>query len=124
MDGDGKYTTPRDMAVSSRALIMDVPDEYALYKEKSFTWAGITQYNRDKLLWDTNLNVDGIKTGYTPDAGYRLVTSAVRDKMRLISVVMGSTSEKSRMEDSRLPLLYGFRFFNSLVSRIYRKTNG
>ena len=113
LDGDGKYTTPMDMALLSQALIRDVPDEYVLYKEKKFTWGGISQSNRNKLLWDRNLNVDGMKTGYTPEAGYSLITSATEGEMRLISVVMGTRSEKARLEESRKLLQYGFRFFET-----------
>lgn len=113
LDGDGKYTTPKDMVTLAQALIRDVPEEYALYKEKKFTWGGITQSNRNKLLWDRNLNVDGMKTGYTPDAGYSLITSATEGDMRLVSVVMGTRSEKARLEESRKLLQYGFRFFET-----------
>ena len=70
------YTTPRDMAILASALIHDVPQEYAIYSEKEFTFNNIKQYNRNSLLWDKSLNVDGIKTGHTSDAGYSLVTSA------------------------------------------------
>ena len=113
LDSDNKRTTPMDMAKLAQALIRDIPDQYPLYSERSFEWAGITQYNRNKLLWDKSLNVDGIKTGYTPDAGYSLITSATEDDMRLITVVMGTASEQARMEESRKLLQYGFRFFNT-----------
>ena len=113
LDGDGKHTTPLDMAKLSQALIRDVPGQYPLYSERSFEWAGITQYNRNKLLWDNSLNVDGIKTGYTSEAGYSLVTSATEDDMRLITVVMGTPSEQARMDESRRLLQYGFRFFDT-----------
>lgn len=113
LDSDGKYTTPLDMAKLSQALIRDVPGQYPLYSERSFEWAGITQYNRNKLLWDNSLNVDGIKTGYTEEAGYSLVTSATEDNMRLITVVMGTPSEQARMDESRRLLQYGFRFFDT-----------
>ncbi|MET4695664.1 D-alanyl-D-alanine carboxypeptidase family protein [Endozoicomonas lisbonensis] len=113
LDSDGKHTTPLDMAKLSQALIRDVPDQYALYSERSFEWAGITQYNRNKLLWDNSLNVDGIKTGYTGEAGFSLVTSATEDDMRLITVVMGTPSEQARMDESRRLLQYGFRFFDT-----------
>ncbi|MEP1870524.1 MAG: D-alanyl-D-alanine carboxypeptidase family protein, partial [Paraglaciecola sp.] len=76
------YTTPRDMALLSAALIRDVPEEYALYAEKEFTYNDIKQYNRNGLLWDKSLNVDGIKTGHTSDAGYSLITSATQGDMR------------------------------------------
>ena len=113
LDGKEIATTPMDMAVLSRAMIADVPDVYDIYSEKSFTWNGITQSNRNRLLWDNSLNVDGMKTGYTSGAGYNLVTSATDDDMRLISVVMGTPSEKARVEESRKLLTYGFRFFET-----------
>lgn len=101
LDTDEHYTTPRDMATLGAALIRDVPDEYALYKEKSFTYNGIKQYNRNSLLWDESLDVDGIKTGHTSDAGYSLVTSATKNDMRLIAVVMGTSSERARKVESK-----------------------
>ena len=70
LDAEGQYSTARDMALLSRALIRDVPDEYALHKEKEFTFNKIRQINRNRLLWSSNLNVDGIKTGYTSGAGH------------------------------------------------------
>ncbi|MBD1581211.1 serine hydrolase [Pseudoalteromonas sp. S16_S37] len=115
LDTDEHYTTPRDMATLGAALIRDVPDEYALYKEKSFTFNGIKQYNRNTLLWDASLDVDGIKTGHTSDAGYSLVTSATKDDMRLIAVVMGTASERARKVESKKLLNYGFRFFETIT---------
>ena len=90
LDSTDLYTTPYDMALLAQALIRDVPSEYRIYKEKAFTYNGITQYNRNGLLWDKSLNVDGIKTGHTDGAGYNLVTSATEGDMRLIAVVMGT----------------------------------
>ena len=115
LDTDEHYTTPRDMATLGAALIRDVPDEYALYKEKSFTYNGIKQYNRNSLLWDESLDVDGIKTGHTSDAGYSLVTSATKNDMRLIAVVMGTSSERARKVESKKLLNYGFRFFETIT---------
>lgn len=115
LDTNEHYTTPRDMATLGVALIRDVPAEYALYAEKSFTYNGIKQYNRNSLLWDENLNVDGIKTGHTSVAGYSLVTSAKKGNMRLVSVVMGTKSERSRATESRKLLNYGFRFFETVT---------
>ncbi|KXI30585.1 serine hydrolase [Paraglaciecola hydrolytica] len=109
------YTTPRDMAILAKALIRDVPKEYAIYSEKDFTFSNIKQYNRNGLLWDKSLNVDGIKTGHTSDAGYSLVTSATQDDMRLISVVMGTESERARKEENKKLLKYGFRFFETIT---------
>ncbi|MFY8349777.1 serine hydrolase [Pseudoalteromonas sp. SSM20] len=115
LDTTEHFTTPRDMATLGVALIRDVPAEYALYAEKSFTYNGIKQYNRNSLLWDENLNVDGIKTGHTSEAGYSLVTSAKKGNMRLVSVVMGTKSERSRATESRKLLNYGFRFFETVT---------
>ncbi|BBN82422.1 D-alanyl-D-alanine carboxypeptidase [Pseudoalteromonas sp. A25] len=115
LDTDEHYTTPRDMATLGAALIRDVPDEYELYKEKSFTFNGIKQYNRNTLLWDASLDVDGIKTGHTSEAGYSLVTSATKDDMRLIAVVMGTASERARKVESKKLLNYGFRFFETIT---------
>lgn len=84
LDAEGQYSTARDMALLSQALIRDVPDEYALHKEKEFTFNKIRQINRNRLLWSSNLNVDGIKTGYTSGAGHNLVASATDGPMRLI----------------------------------------
>ncbi|MDE3273627.1 serine hydrolase [Pseudoalteromonas sp. G4] len=115
LDTTEHFTTPRDMATLGVALIRDVPAEYALYAEKSFTYNGIKQYNRNSLLWDENLSVDGIKTGHTSEAGYSLVTSAKKGNMRLVSVVMGTKSERSRATESRKLLNYGFRFFETVT---------
>lgn len=109
------YTTPRDMAILSAALIRDVPKEYAIYAEKEFTFNDIKQYNRNGLLWDKSLNVDGIKTGHTSDAGYSLITSAYQGDMRLISVVMGTDSERARKVENKKLLKYGFRFFETIT---------
>ncbi|MDW7547615.1 MULTISPECIES: serine hydrolase [Pseudoalteromonas] len=115
LDTDEHFTTPRDMATLGAALISDVPDEYALYKIKSFTYNGIKQYNRNSLLWDASLEVDGIKTGHTSEAGFSLVTSAVKDDMRLVAVVMGTESERARKVESKKLLNYGFRFFETIT---------
>ena len=109
------YTTPRDMALLSRALITDNPEEYQLYSKKEFTYNNIKQFNRNSLLWDKALNVDGIKTGHTSDAGYSLITSATQGDMRLVSVVMGTASERARKTENKKLLRYGFRFFESVT---------
>lgn len=109
------YTSPRDMATLSSALISETPDMYALYSEREFTYNGIKQFNRNSLLWDKSLNVDGIKTGHTSDAGYSLITSATQGDMRLVSVVMGTDSERSRKAENKKLLRYGFRFYESVV---------
>ena len=109
------YTTPRDMATLARALITDVPNEYKVYSEKEFTYNNIKQYNRNGLLWDKSLNVDGIKTGHTSDAGYSLVSSATQGDMRLIAVVMGADSERARKVENKKLLKYGFRFYETIT---------
>ncbi|WP_414827647.1 serine hydrolase [Alteromonas sp. H39] len=109
------YTSPRDMAILSQALIEETPDMYKIYSEKEFTYNGIKQYNRNSLLWDKSLNVDGIKTGHTSDAGYSLITSAEQGDMRLISVVMGTDSERARKVENKKLLRYGFRFYETVT---------
>ena len=109
------YTSPRDMATLSKALIAELPDMYAIYSEREFTYNGIKQYNRNSLLWDQSMNVDGIKTGHTSDAGYSLITSAFQDDMRLISVVMGTESERARKVENKKLLRYGFRFYETVT---------
>jgi len=106
------YTTTRDMAILSAALKRDFPDIYDLHAMREFTFNGIRQFNRNKLLWRDE-SVDGVKTGYTDSAGYCLVASAQRGDMRLVSVVMGSTSENTRVKASQALLNYGFRFFET-----------
>jgi D-alanyl-D-alanine carboxypeptidase (penicillin-binding protein 5/6) len=106
------YTTARDVALMSRALIHDYPDEYKIYSIKDFEWNGIMQHNRNTLLWRDS-TVDGIKTGHTSEAGFCLATSALRGDQRLIAVVMGAPSEKQRADDNQELLNYGFRFFES-----------
>ncbi len=115
LDSDNHKSTAYDMAILGAALIRDVPEEYHLYSEKSFTFNGIKQYNRNGLLWDKSMHVDGIKTGHTSGAGYNLVTSATKDGMRLVSVVMGTASESARKAESKKLLSYGFRFFETIT---------
>ncbi|OBT12889.1 D-alanyl-D-alanine carboxypeptidase [Vibrio sp. UCD-FRSSP16_10] len=115
LDNDGLYSTPYDMALLGQALIRDVPDEYALYAQKQFTYNGITQYNRNGLLWDKSMNVDGIKTGHTSTAGYNLVASGTEGQMRLVAVVMGTNSSNARKAESKKLLNYGFRFFETVA---------
>jgi D-alanyl-D-alanine carboxypeptidase (penicillin-binding protein 5/6) len=116
LDSDNHKTTAYDMAILGAALIRDVPEEYRVYAEKSFTFNGITQYNRNGLLWDNSLKVDGIKTGHTSGAGYNLVSSATNDEgMRLVTVVMGTSSESARKAESKKLLNYGFRFFETIT---------
>ncbi len=106
------YSSAYDMALLGQALIRDLPNEYAIYSQKDFTFNGIVQHNRNRLLWDKTLVVDGIKTGHVSEVGYNLVASATGpDDMRLISVVIGSGSEAQRAEESKKLLTYGFRFY-------------
>lgn len=114
LDADGQYSSARDMAMIGQALIRDVPNEYSIYKEKEFTFNGIRQLNRNGLLWDNSLNVDGIKTGHTDKAGYNLVASATEGQMRLISAVMGGRTYKGRETESKKLLTWGFRFFETV----------
>ena len=114
LDSEGQYSSARDMALISQRLIADVPDEYALHKEKEFTFNKIRQVNRNRLLWDSSLNVDGIKTGYTSGAGHNLVSSATDGPMRLISVVLGAPTDRIRFEESKKLLTWGFRFFETV----------
>ena len=106
------YTTAADMAKLTRKLITKFPEHYELYKIKEYTFGGIRQFNRNRLLWRDD-SVDGVKTGHTEAAGYCLIASAQKNDMRLISVVMGTRSEQSRETDSRKLLNYGFRFYET-----------
>jgi D-alanyl-D-alanine carboxypeptidase (penicillin-binding protein 5/6) len=106
------YTTAHDLAILARALIRDFPDHYEWYSEREYKYNNIKQKNRNDLLWRDE-SVDGIKTGHTKSAGYCLVASAKRKNMRLISVVLGTHSEKARANESQKLLTYGFRFFET-----------
>ena len=114
LDAAGQFSTARDMALLGKALIHDVPEEYAIHKEKEFTFNKIRQPNRNRLLWSTNLNVDGMKTGTTAGAGYNLVASATQGDMRLISVVLGAKTDRIRFNESEKLLTWGFRFFETV----------
>lgn len=110
---EDNYSTAYDMAKLGRALIYDLPEEYSVYSQKEFTFNGIKQYNRNRLLWDKSLNVDGIKTGHLSQVGYNLVASAVSGNMRLIASVIGAQSEAERASFCKQMLNYGFRFFET-----------
>lgn len=115
------YTTARDLAILAQALIKDFPKSYKLYAEKSHTHIGITQLNRNRLLW-RNSFVDGIKTGHTESAGFCLVASAKNNNsngMRLISIIIGATSDNIRTNESNKLLTWGFRFFET--HKLYEK---
>ena len=109
---ENHYTTAKDLAILGRALINDFPEYYDNYKQKWFTFNAIRQPNRNRLLWRNN-HVDGIKTGHTSEAGFCLVSSALNDNMRLLSVVLGSPRDSARADDSERLLNYGFRFFET-----------
>lgn len=109
---ENHYTTARDIAILTEAKIRDFPESYSLYKEREYTFNGIRQYNRNRLLWRDD-SVDGVKTGHTEAAGYCLVASAKREDMRLISVVLGYDSDKQRIAGSQSLLNYGFRFYET-----------
>ena len=112
LTAEGHVTTARDLAILGRALIRDFPEAYSYNKIKELTVGPITQPNRNLLLW-RDPSVDGIKTGHTSAAGYCLMASAKRGEQRLVTVVMGNTSENQRAVDSQALLNWGFRFYES-----------
>ena len=114
LDEPNQYSSARDMAIIGSRIIRDLPEEYKIYAEKSFTFNKITQPNRNGLLWDKTIHVDGMKTGHTSQAGYNLVASAVTpDNMRLISVVMGVSTYKGREVESKKLLQWGLANFDT-----------
>ncbi len=113
LPAEGHVSTARDLAVLARAVIRAYPEYYRWYSEREFEYAGIRQHNRNLLLW-RDASVDGMKTGHTQEAGYCLIASAQRDGMRLISVLLGSESERARAEQSQALLQYGFRHFEAV----------
>jgi D-alanyl-D-alanine carboxypeptidase (penicillin-binding protein 5/6) len=117
------FSSAKDLGKLTQALINNFPDHYATYKEKEFTFSGIRQLNRNKLLWRDD-SVDGVKTGHTDSAGFCLISSAQRNDMRLIAVVAGSESENERLTASQRLLEYGFRFYatQKLVSQEIKVT--
>ena len=112
LPAENHYTSATDIAKLASTLIKEFPDYYRWYSQKEFSYNGITQGNRNALLWRDE-SVDGMKTGYTESAGYCLVSSAERNDMRLISVVLGTASPAARASESSALLNYGFRFFES-----------
>ena len=106
------FSSAKDLAHLTKSMINNFPEHYATYKDKEFTFSGIRQLNRNKLLWRDD-TVDGVKTGHTESAGYCLISSAKRNDMRLIAVVAGSPSENERLTSSQRLLEYGFRFFST-----------
>ncbi len=111
------YTTARDLAILVKALIRDFPEDYRYYAIKEFSYAGITQPNRNRLLW-LDPNVDGVKTGHTDSAGYCLISSTKRDNRRLLSVMLGAASDAARTSESQKLLNYGLQHFETL--RFYK----
>jgi len=109
---DNHYMSARDIVILTRALIKNYPEYYKLHSVKEYSYNGIKQYNRNKLLW-RDKTVDGVKTGHTDSAGFCLVASSLRNEMRLISVVLGAKDEKVRADYSQELLEYGFRFFET-----------
>lgn len=112
LTAEGHYSTARDLGRIARKLIQDFPEYYRLYSEKEFTYDHVTQSNRNLLLW-RDKSVDGLKTGYTEAAGYCLIASAKRGGMRLISVMLGTTSKKARADESQKLLEYGFSTYET-----------
>ena len=113
------YSTARDLALLASAVIRDFPEFYPLYSTKEYRYNNITQANRNRLLW-SDPTVDGIKTGYTENAAYCLITSARRGERRLLSVVLGTASETARATESQKLLNYGFQFYDSV--KLYEKS--
>ncbi|BBB24173.1 D-alanyl-D-alanine carboxypeptidase (penicillin-binding protein 5/6) [Isorropodon fossajaponicum endosymbiont JTNG4] len=120
LPNDNQYTTAADITLLVTATIRDFPQFYPWYSQKEFTYHGIKQRNRNKLLWSDH-TVDGLKTGFTKKAGYNLVVSAKRVGMRLISVVLGSSSVNARTSQTRKILDYGFRFFETQTIKDIKK---
>lgn len=112
LPADDHYSSAFDLALLARAIIQHYPEQYGVYSEKYFTYNKIRQPNRNKLLWRDD-SVDGLKTGHTDAAGYCLVASAKREGMRLITVVMGTSSEEARAQESQKLLAYSFRYFRT-----------
>ena len=110
------YSTAQDLALLAAAVIRDFPERYSLYSQKQFRYNSITQVNRNRLLW-SDPTVDGLKTGYTENAGYCLVSSARRGERRMVSVVLGATSESARAAESQKLLNHGFQAYDGV--RLY-----
>ncbi len=110
------YSTAQDLAELAAAVIRDFPEHYPLYSQKEYRYNNIAQSNRNRLLW-TDPTVDGMKTGYTENAGYCLITSARRGARRLVSVVLGAASEAARAAESQKLLNHGFQAYDGV--RLY-----
>ena len=111
------YSTARDLGILAKSIISEFPDYYKWYSVREYEYNDIKQPNRNRLLWRDE-SVDGMKTGRTDDAGFCLISAASRDGMRVISVVLGTASDSTRMNGSQALLNYGFRFFETRL--IYR----
>lgn len=114
----GHHSSARDIATLTLAILRDFPERYALFEQKEFTYSGIAQTNRNRLLW-TDPTVDGVKSAFTETAGYCLVASARRGERRLVSVVLGSESDTLRTTESQKLLNFGFQAYDT--RRLYRK---
>ena len=112
LPAEGHYSSAKDLAILTREYIRRFPDNYAIYSERSFKYNDIEQRNRNRLLWRDS-SVDGVKTGHTDAAGYCLIASALRDGMRLISVVMGAADGDARMRETQKLFAYGYRYFKT-----------
>lgn len=118
LPNEDHYTTAHDLAILGQALVTNFPQYYDWYKQKWFTFNGIRQPNRNRLLWRDS-QVDGLKTGHTNEAGFCLVASAKHENMRLLSVILGAPNDTARADDSERLLNYGFRFFET--HQLYKK---
>lgn len=114
LPAEGMVTSARDLTIIARAIINEHPEYYSIYAKKYFQHNNINQPNRNRLLWRDS-SVDGLKTGHTEEAGYCLVASAKRRDMRLISVVLGASSEDSRTRETQKLFSYGFRYYDTLI---------
>ena len=114
LDAENQYSSSRDMAIIASHMIRDLPDEYAIHSQKEFTFNKIKQQNRNGLLWDKTLTVDGVKTGHTDQAGYNLVASAVDGNTRFVTVVLGVPTIKGREVETKKLLQWGFNNFETL----------
>ncbi|MBS9962817.1 MULTISPECIES: D-alanyl-D-alanine carboxypeptidase family protein [Vibrio] len=107
LDEEGQITTATDLLKLSSALIKDFPEVYELYSMKSFTYNGIQQHNRNGLLWDKKMKVDGMKTSYSQASGYSIIASSIERDRRVIAIVIGTTSASSRNSEAKKLLLHG-----------------
>ncbi len=121
LDNFNQYTSAEDISILSSYLIKTLPEEYKIYKEKYFTFNKVKQKNRNNLLWDKTLNVDGIKTGHTENAGYNLAASSFNKNMRLISVILGTKSIGEREKYNKILINLGLKNFKTKKILISKK---